>query len=63
MVFRHRELDGESRRYIESKCPLARLADPHEIAAIALFLASPLSSYINGHYLLADGGLTVGLSS
>jgi len=36
--------------------PLARLADPGEIAATALFLASPAASYVTGVNLPVDGG-------
>lgn len=38
--------------------PLGYVAQPGEIAAAALFLASPAAGYINGVELLADGGLT-----
>lgn len=41
------------------KIPLARAAKPHEIANAALFLASDEASYITGHVLIVDGGLSV----
>jgi NAD(P)-dependent dehydrogenase (short-subunit alcohol dehydrogenase family) len=37
--------------------PLGREGQPDDIARIVLFLASPLSSYINGETVLADGGI------
>jgi len=40
--------------------PLARPGHPEEVAAAALFLAAPESSYVNGHVLVVDGGWTAG---
>jgi 3-oxoacyl-[acyl-carrier protein] reductase len=37
--------------------PLKRLGTPADMAGAALFLASPLSSYIVGQTLVVDGGL------
>jgi 3-oxoacyl-[acyl-carrier protein] reductase len=39
------------------RIPLKRLGTPADMAGAALFLASPLSSYIAGHTLVVDGGL------
>jgi NAD(P)-dependent dehydrogenase (short-subunit alcohol dehydrogenase family) len=41
------------------KIPLARPGEPQEVAAAALFLASPEASYITGSVLAVDGGLSV----
>jgi len=41
--------------------PLRRVAEPEEIAAVALFLASDEASFITGAVIVADGGLTAGL--
>ena len=42
------------------KIPLRRMGTPEDMAGTALFLASPLSSYITGQTLVVDGGLTLG---
>jgi len=40
-----------------SRIPLRRLGTPADMAGAALFLASPLSSYIIGQTIVVDGGL------
>ncbi len=39
--------------------PMGRMAQPEEIAAIALFLASPAASVMTGAVVMADAGYTV----
>ncbi|MGI6038035.1 MAG: SDR family NAD(P)-dependent oxidoreductase [Limnochordia bacterium] len=39
--------------------PMGRFAEPNEIGAAALYLASPASSFVTGHILTIDGGYTI----
>lgn len=41
---------------IEAMTPLARLAEPAEIASAVLYLAGPAASMVTGHTLFVDGG-------
>ncbi|MGH7620243.1 MAG: SDR family oxidoreductase [Gemmatimonadaceae bacterium] len=41
-----------------SKVPLKRIGTPEEIAAVALFLASDLASYMTATTVFVDGGMT-----
>jgi NAD(P)-dependent dehydrogenase (short-subunit alcohol dehydrogenase family) len=42
------------------RVPLSRIAEPEEIAAAAVWLCSPQSSYVTGSVLVADGGWLAG---
>ena len=53
------EDDPEASRTFAAKIPLGRFAEPDEIAAPILFLASRAASYVVGHVLVVDGGYTV----
>ena len=39
--------------------PQGRAGTPADMAGAAIFLASPLASYVTGHTLIVDGGLTL----
>ena len=43
---------------MEKATPMRRLGDPEDIAAAALYLASPAGAYVTGKVLEVDGGLT-----
>ncbi len=42
------------------KIPARRLGKPEDVAHAVLFLASEQASYVTGHVLVVDGGLTLG---
>lgn len=48
--------DAETRRAYLTRIPMDRYGTPEEVAAAAVFLALPQSSYINGVTLPIDGG-------
>jgi 3-oxoacyl-[acyl-carrier protein] reductase len=43
---------------VKSQTPLGRLGDPQDVADAVLFLASEAASFITGHVLVVDGGLS-----
>jgi NAD(P)-dependent dehydrogenase (short-subunit alcohol dehydrogenase family) len=39
--------------------PLRRPGEPHEVAAVALFLAAPSGAFVTGQTILVDGGTSI----
>jgi NAD(P)-dependent dehydrogenase (short-subunit alcohol dehydrogenase family) len=50
---------GEKGEAMMRQIPVGRFAEPEEIAAAALFLASDMARMINGADLVVDGGFTI----
>jgi 7-alpha-hydroxysteroid dehydrogenase len=50
--------NDELRAPMEKATPLRRLGEPDEIAAAAVYLASPAGAYLTGKVLEVDGGIT-----
>jgi NAD(P)-dependent dehydrogenase (short-subunit alcohol dehydrogenase family) len=50
--------DPKIRKEIDATIPMGRWASVDEMASVALFLASDMSSYVTGQTLAADGGIT-----
>ena len=50
--------NDELRKPMEKVTPMRRLGDPVDIAAAAVYLASPAGSFLTGKTLEVDGGLT-----
>ncbi len=61
-IVRTRVFERLSREYIDglvSKTPLGRIAEPEDIANVALFLVSDQSSFITGQNICPTGGLVM----
>jgi NAD(P)-dependent dehydrogenase (short-subunit alcohol dehydrogenase family) len=61
--FFHSEMtEGYLPGYLESQTQrliLGRMGDPAELAATAVWLASPAAGYVTGQTIVVDGGLTI----
>jgi NAD(P)-dependent dehydrogenase (short-subunit alcohol dehydrogenase family) len=57
----HEVFKGDEQVYAEAakSVPIGRAGRPEEIASVVLWLCSPGASYVVGHGLTVDGGMTV----
>ena len=53
--------DEKFSAWLSTRTPAGRWGDVSELAGAAIFLASDASSFINGHILYVDGGITASL--
>jgi NAD(P)-dependent dehydrogenase (short-subunit alcohol dehydrogenase family) len=58
LVMKQWEKEPELKEFFLSRTPLARLAQPDDVANAVLFLASDASSSITGQTIAVDGGFT-----
>ena len=45
-------------RWLSGRTPLGRWGEVDELAGAAVFLASDAASFVSGHILYVDGGMT-----
>ena len=50
--------DEKFSAWLSARTPMGRWGDVEELVGAAVFLASPASSFVNGHILYVDGGIT-----
>ncbi len=53
--------DEEFSGWLANRTPAGRWGDVEELVGAAIFLASDASSFVNGHILYVDGGITASL--
>jgi gluconate 5-dehydrogenase len=47
--------------WLRARTPAGRWGDVHELVGAAVFLSSDAASFVNGHTLYVDGGITTSL--
>ena len=58
---RHLVADNTFTAWVEGRVPLGRWGKVEELVGAAIFLASDAASFVTGHVLYVDGGVTAGL--
>ncbi|KKB78217.1 gluconate 5-dehydrogenase [Devosia soli] len=53
--------DKDFSAWLEKRTPAGRWGNVEELVGACIFLASPASSFVNGHTLYVDGGITASL--
>jgi gluconate 5-dehydrogenase len=53
--------DAQFSAWLEKRTPAGRWGNVEELVGAAIFLASDASSFVNGHILYVDGGITASL--
>lgn len=53
------KLSDKQKEAVVDAIPLKRMGQPEDIAHLAVFLASPLASYITGEVIKVDGGIYI----
>jgi NAD(P)-dependent dehydrogenase (short-subunit alcohol dehydrogenase family) len=58
MLARAFEREPQAEKKLKAAHPVGRFAEPHEVANAIMWLCSDQSSFVTGHQLAVDGGLT-----
>ncbi|GBR48247.1 SDR family oxidoreductase [Gluconobacter roseus] len=53
--------DEEFTAWLNKRTPAGRWGQVEELVGAAVFLSSPASSFVNGHMLMVDGGISISL--
>jgi 3-oxoacyl-[acyl-carrier protein] reductase len=57
-IMRFHPTEEDRQRFAQEHIPAGRFGAPEELAALAIFLASPVAGYITGTVIPVDGGMS-----